>query len=113
MKLREYETVIVADPDLSEEQLEDLITKFKNIIIRDNGLIKEVEKWGLKELAFKVKHKKKGYYFVFHYYGGPDIVEEVERNIKIDDRIIRFLTFKVSKKEFNREDIEAQLKEAA
>ncbi len=113
MKLREYETVIVADPDLSEEQLADLIEKFQNIIVRDKGIVKEVEKWGLKDLAFKVKHKNRGYYFILHYYGGPDIVEEVERNIRIDDRIIRFLSFKVSKDEFDRKEIEEQLEKAA
>lgn len=108
MKLREYETVIVAAPELSEEQIEDLLTKFKNIITRNEGVMKEVEKWGLRDLAFKVNHKKKGYYAILHYYGGPELVSEIERNIKIDDRIIRFLTIKVSKKDIDRSQVEAQ-----
>jgi len=108
MKLREYETVIVADPELSEEQIEDLVTKFKNIIDRNKGIMKEVEKWGLRDLAFKVNHKRKGYYLILHYYGGAKLVTEIERNIKIDDRIIRFLTIKISKKDIDRSQLEAQ-----
>ncbi|MCD6320490.1 MAG: 30S ribosomal protein S6 [Candidatus Desulfofervidaceae bacterium] len=108
MKVREYETVIVADPELSEEQIEELFTKFGNIIARHEGILKEVEKWGVRDLAFKVNHKRKGYYAILHYYGGSELVNEIERNIKIDDRIIRFLTIKVSKKDIDRSQVETQ-----
>jgi len=108
MKLREYETVIVLDPELSEAEIEKVLSKFEEIIKKHNGIIKEIEKWGIKTLAFKVKHKRKGYYAVFHYYGRPETIEEVERNIKIDDRIIRFLSFKTSKKEIDSSQIEVK-----
>jgi len=98
MGLQEYETVIVVDTDLSEEQKEEVFTKMENIIKQYGGVLKEIEKWGIRNLAFKVNHKQKGYYALLHYYGKSDIVEKLERSIRMNDKIIRFLTIKVSPK---------------
>jgi len=98
MGLQEYETVIVVDPDLSEEQKEEVFAKMENIIKQYSGILKEIEKWGLRNLAFKANHKQKGYYALLRYYGKSDIVEKLERNIRMNDKIIRFLTIKVSPK---------------
>lgn len=96
--MRRYETVIIADPELSEAQLKDLFEKFKNLITRFHGNLIKIENWGLKNMAFEVNHKRSGHYVIFEYCGNPDIVEKIEHNIKIDDRIIRFLTIKTSDK---------------
>ncbi|MDL1965883.1 MAG: 30S ribosomal protein S6 [Candidatus Desulfofervidus auxilii] len=96
MGLQEYETVIIVDPNLSEDQKEEVFAKMENIIKQHNGILKEIEKWGLRDLAFKVNHEQKGYYALLRYYGKSDIVEKLERNIRMNDKIIRFLTIKVS-----------------
>jgi len=98
MRVQEYETVIVVDPDLSEEQKEEVFAKMGNIIKQYGGILKEIEKWGIRNLAFNVNHKQKGYYALLRYYGKSDIVEKLERDIRINDKIIRFLTIKVSPK---------------
>jgi small subunit ribosomal protein S6 len=72
-----------------------VFAKLENIIKSHNGILKEIEKWGIKSLAFKVSRKERGYYAVLRYYGKVDIIGEMERNIKIDNRIIRFITIKV------------------
>ena len=108
MKLQQYETVIVVDPDLSEEQKEEVFAKMGNIIKQYGGILKEIEKWGIRNLAFNVNHKQKGYYALLRYYGKSDIVEKLERNIKMNDKIIRFLTIKVSPKASPVSTMEAQ-----
>ncbi len=98
MIMRKYETVIVADSELSEAQLQDLFEKFKNIIVSSQGQLITIENWGLKNMAFEVHHKRSGYYVILQYCGGSDIVRQIEHSIKMDDRIIRFLTIKLANK---------------
>ncbi|AMM41185.1 Ribosomal protein S6 [Candidatus Desulfofervidus auxilii] len=108
MGLQEYQTVIIVDPDLSEEQIEEVFSKMETTIKQHDGILKEIEKWGLRDLAYKINHKQKGYYALLHYYGKSDIVEKLERNIKMNDKIIRFLTIKVSPKASPVSTMEAQ-----
>ncbi len=103
--MRKYETVIVANPELSEAQLQDLFEKFKNIIARSQGHLINIENWGLKNMAFEVHHKKSGYYVIVQYCGGSDIVRQIEHSIKMDDRVIRFLTIKLANKVNETEEL--------
>ena len=92
--MRHYETIFVVNPELSEEENTQVIEKFTGILAGGGAEILKTDLWGRRRLAYTVKKFNKGFY-VFLEYGAPAAaVSELERNFKIDEKIIRFLTVK-------------------
>ncbi len=89
--VRLYESVFVLKPDMEEEVREGLIERIKAIITDNNGEIVEVETWGNKKLAYEINDLKNGYYTVINFKGETITVNELERNYKIIDGVIRYL----------------------
>jgi small subunit ribosomal protein S6 len=95
--LNQYETVFIATPVLSESQMKEAVQKFKKVIADNNGEIVHEENWGLKKLAYPIQKKSTGFYYLLEFKGASDIVEKLEIQYRRDERIIRFLTFKMEK----------------
>lgn len=95
--LNHYETVFIATPVLSENQMKEAVQKFKKIITENSGEIIHEENWGLKKLAYPIKKKSTGFYYLIEFKGPGDIVEKLELQYRRDERILRFLTFKMDK----------------
>jgi small subunit ribosomal protein S6 len=106
--MRRYESVWVVDGDLSDEEVKSAIDKFTRIIAAQGGTVVGVDEWGRKKLAYKVKSAARGYYILADFAGTPETVKELERNYRIDDRIIRYLTVKKSDK-VNLEALQAEI----
>jgi small subunit ribosomal protein S6 len=94
--LRRYETILIADANLPNDELNGLIERYKSIITGLKGLIVKIEEWGKRKLAYEIKKQSKGSYVLIDYVGKSEIVNELERNFKIDDKILKFLTVKKS-----------------
>jgi small subunit ribosomal protein S6 len=77
---------------MSEEDLTALMERSSNIITERKGVIAKAEKWGKRRLAYEIKKQKDGFYFYIDYAGDGSIVAEMERNFKIDDRVLKFMT---------------------
>ncbi len=92
--MRRYETVWVVNGDLPDEEVKSTIDKFTGIIANQGGTLINLEEWGRKKLAYKIGATWRGCYLMADFAGHPDTVKELERNYRIDDRIIRYLTFK-------------------
>ncbi len=90
-----YETVFIADPDISEEDVDGITEKITEIANNFNGKIINIEKWGKRKLAYRVKKRSKGYYFLLNYLGDRNLTTELERILKLDCRILKYLTLKV------------------
>ena len=90
-----YETICILHPDLSEEEAKAALEKFGDLIAKNGGEIKKSESWGLRKLAYKVKGQAKGTLIYYLYEGIPSTVSELERNIRIADEAIRYMTVKV------------------
>jgi len=88
--MRKYETIFILDPDLEEEQTQPVIEKIKGIITQTQGEILKVEDWGKRKLAYEVKKKPKGHYFLLHFLGSPALLSELERNFRVMDAVIKF-----------------------
>ncbi|MGB4291660.1 MAG: 30S ribosomal protein S6 [Bacteroidales bacterium] len=95
--MNHYETVFIATPVLSENQMKEAVQKFKKIITENSGEIIHEENWGLKKLAYPIKKKSTGFYYLIEFKGPGDIVEKLELQYRRDERILRFLTFKMDK----------------
>lgn len=94
-RLREYETIYILRPDVPESTISDVNKKIRGIIESSGGQLLKVENWGKRRLAYEVKKHFKGTYLFWHYLGKSGLVEEVERNLKIADSVIRFYTIKL------------------
>lgn len=92
---RRYETIFIAKPNLSPDDLKNLADKMKDIMVQGGGQIVKFDEWGVKRLAYAVKKHNQGFYFFTDYAGAPALVKELERNLKIDDRVIKHLTVKI------------------
>ncbi len=92
--MHRYETIFVVNPDLSDDETQNVINKFTGIISSTGGVQLKMEDWGRRRLAYKIDKFSQGYYVLVDFAGQPAGLMELERNLKIDDRIIRFLSVK-------------------
>ena len=95
--MRRYETIFIADNDLSEEDRSPIFEKLKDLIQQHGGLLVMVDEWGGKKLAYEIKKKARGYYVRLDYCGSGTLVNEIERFFRIDDRILKFMTVLLDK----------------
>jgi small subunit ribosomal protein S6 len=96
--MRRYESVWVVNGDLPDEEAKATIDKFTKIITGQGGTLVSVEEWGRRKLAYKIEGTYRGYYVIADFAGQPAMVKELERNYRIDDRVIRYLTTKKADK---------------
>ncbi len=106
--MRRYESVWMVDGDLPDEEVKSAIDKFTCIITTQGGTLVGLEEWGRKKLAYKIKATSRGYYVLADFAAKSETVQELERNYRIDDRIIRYLTVKKSD-QVNLEDLQAEI----
>ena len=92
-----YESVVIARPELTETQIDNLINDLSDIITNDGGKVVKKEQWGLRSFAYKINKNKKGHYFMLNLDSAPTIIFEYERQMRINEDIIRFLTIKIDK----------------
>jgi len=92
-----YENTIIAKQDLAEKDLKSIKDKYNEIINSSSGKVIKIEEWGLLNLSTKIRNYKKGFYIHYKFEGNKNTVSEIEKKIKIDGSIIRFLTVKYKK----------------
>jgi small subunit ribosomal protein S6 len=90
-----YETVFIARQDISASQVETLTETFAALIAQGQGEVKKREYWGLRTLAFRIKKNRKGHYVLFNIDAPPAAVAEMERNMRINEDVLRYLTVRV------------------
>lgn len=92
--MRRYETVIVVPADLPDDEIIGLTDRYQAIITNHKGLVMKIEKWGKRKLAYEIRKHNKGFYLLIDFAGQGAVVAELERNLKIDDKILKFMTVK-------------------
>ncbi len=95
--LNRYETVFIVTPVLSDVQVKEAVDKYKKLIKENNAKVVHEEDWGLKKLAYPIKHKSTGFYYLIEFEAEGTLIEKLETEYRRDERIIRFLTFKMDK----------------
>jgi small subunit ribosomal protein S6 len=90
--LRRYETILIAHVDLSEDEMSSLTARYGTIITDQKGILVKVERWGKRRLAYMIKKQARGFYILIDYAGESAAVNELERNLKINDKILKFMT---------------------
>ena len=95
--MNQYETVFILTPVLSDAQMKEAVDKFKAILTQEGAEIINEENWGLKKLAYPIQKKSTGFYQLIEFKADPSVIEKLEINYRRDERVIRFLTFKMDK----------------
>ncbi len=90
-----YEHVFIARQDVSAGQVETLTDEFKNLIERGGGTVGKTEYWGLRSLQYKIKKNRKGHYVLMNLDAPSDVVQELERQMRIHDDVLRYLTIRM------------------
>ena len=92
--MNKYESVIIINQNVDEEGIKGLVQKLTDLINND-GKVEKVDELGKKKLAYEIQKNKEGYYVVFNFEANPDLISELERNYRITDEVIKFMTIKV------------------
>lgn len=114
--MRRYETIFILRPDLGDSAQKDAIKRFEGIVGTTGGDLVETEEWGFRELAYRIKGERRGFYVRLDYGGDGATMNEVERNLKLSDGVLRYLSVLVDESADMatvRSDIEARHKRAA
>ena len=95
--IKQYETVFIATPVLSDTQMKEAVAKYTKLITDNGGEIVYQEDWGLKQLAYPIQHKTSGFYYLIEFKANPEFVATLETQYHRDERIIRYLTVALDK----------------
>ena len=92
---REYETIYILRPDTPNDGVGTINGRVRQIMEQMGGKVLKLDNWGKRKLAYEVKKQLKGIYLYWHYLATPGVVEEIERNLRMLDNVIRYYTVKV------------------
>lgn len=93
--MRFYENMMILHPDINEDGIKNIIGKLEGIIEKSGGKITEIQQWGLRKLAYRIKKHPQGYYFLTKFVAPPHIISELERNQRLWEECLRFITVKL------------------
>lgn len=94
-----YEHVFLARPDVSNQQVEELTESYKSIIAGNGGNVAKAEYWGLKSISFRINKNRKAHYTLLNIDAPPAAVAEMERQMRLSEDVLRFLTLRVDELE--------------
>lgn len=97
MALKNYETVFIMTPLLSEVQMKETVDKFRTVLKDSGAELVHEENWGLKKLAYPIQKKSTGFYHLFEFKAEADVIEKLEIEYRRDERVIRYLSISLDK----------------
>jgi small subunit ribosomal protein S6 len=95
--MNQYETVFILTPVLSDDQMKEAVSKFRNLLTDNGAEIVNEENWGLKKLAYAIEKKTTGFYILMEFKAQPELIKKLEINYRRDERVLRYLTVKLEK----------------
>ena len=90
--MNQYEVMYVIDPTLEDSARTELINRFSDLVKKNGGEVDRVDEWGKRRLAYAIQYKTEGYYVLMYIKAPSDLPRELERNMQINDSILRYLT---------------------
>lgn len=90
--MKNYETVFILNPVLSDDQMKDTVEKFVKVLKKGKADVINVEQWGLRKMAYPVQHKSTGFYNLIEFSASPELVNVLETEYRRDESVMRFLT---------------------
>jgi small subunit ribosomal protein S6 len=94
--LKRYETIFITPVDLNDDEIQKVIERYGTIIKKMKGMMVKIDKWGKRKLAYAIRKHANGFYLLMDYASESSVVKELERNLKIDDRVLKYITVKTA-----------------
>ncbi|MEO8663289.1 MAG: 30S ribosomal protein S6 [Bryobacteraceae bacterium] len=96
--MRIYEELFVLRPDVTEDEVNALLDQLRPVITIGGGTIEKEEKWGVRRLAYRVEKKTEGFYILLQFNAPPQTVRELERRLRVQDSVMKFITVRIDEK---------------
>jgi small subunit ribosomal protein S6 len=93
-----YEKIMILDPGLDEERVEEAVQRVRDIITRGGGEVLKTENWGIRKLAYELNKREKGYYILLLFKSPPSLIPELERHARVTEQIVKIMIIKIHKK---------------
>ncbi len=100
-----YELMFILNPDLGDEERERFLSRFQALIEKNKGEVLKIEDRGIRTLTYKIQKKSKGRYFLTYLEGPGTMISEIERNLRIDENVMRFVIINLDEQQITRDDI--------
>ncbi len=92
--MKNYELVVIYDPSLDQETIEKELSKITSLLEKEKCKVSNVDKWGIRKLAYPIKKQENGYYIIIYFNGKAGVISEIDRISKINDKVLRHLVVK-------------------
>lgn len=96
--MRIYEELFIVRPDATDEEVDPVIEQLKGVVTHAGGTIEKAEKWGVRKLAYRVAKFTEGQYILLQFTAKPETVKELERRLRVNDMVVKFLTVRIDEK---------------
>lgn len=106
--MRRYETILITDPDMGEDARKALTDRIGELMAAEGGSLIKQDDWGIRKLAYEIRKKPRGFYTLFDFCGQGALVDEMERQFRIDDRVLKYMTVLLDK-EADLESIKVEM----
>lgn len=93
--MRQYETLCVLHPELAQTRIEELVAWMQGIVEGMKGQVKQVDKWGMRDLSYRIRKQRRGYYARLEYEAEPQALSELERNLRLSEDVLRFVSVRI------------------
>ena len=100
-----YELMFILNPDLGDEERERFLSRFQALIEKNKGEVLKIEDRGIRTLTYKIQKKSNGRYFLTYLEGPGTMISEIERNLRIDENVMRFVIINLDEQQITRDDI--------
>jgi small subunit ribosomal protein S6 len=94
-EMRQYETMVLLSPELTDETVDEKISGFEKKVTEGGGEVLNVDRWGKKRLAYPINRQRHGIYFIVTYHSEPEVVADIERDMRIDEETWRYMTVRM------------------
>ena len=95
--MRMYETIIIVQPDLGDEELKAVSAKVQDVISTMKGEFQRLEDWGVRKLAYPINKVTRGRYYYLRFDGDAPLIAELERRLRLDEKVVRYQSIKIEK----------------
>lgn len=97
--MNKYEMLTIFNASLTDEEKENIVKKYSDMMTSDGGKLHTLNKWGVKKLAYPINFKKEGYYVLFEFEAKPEVPAKISSLMNIDENVLRSLTLRKDEKE--------------
>lgn len=95
---RIYEEMFILRPDATEEEITPIVDQLRSTVTSAGGTVDKEERWGVRKLAYRVEKRNEGYYVLMQFTAGPQTVKEVERRLRVNDAVLKYMTVRIDEK---------------